>query len=394
MLRLMYLRGTCVEEGTSVAWAICEELIISNAFTFFTTHFMYLTRLQEHYFNVVNRHTAVTEEETGNPENPQRRLVYQHKIELGVTKIEHYGLTLAAKTNLPEDTVKLATELAEIISSNTIAQEIRTPQNNDAQCLYGLNATIQQEFRKNGNSDEIVKKIFHKFKEDNPQIINRINAQNRRSDNRTDTSAECSYVPYSKEKSTISNNLSDNESIIKNVPTPIVRSPAEHLELVDDVERTNYPSVQSSEHLLNSVIHNDASAEADNPNTSDIEMVGSDNDELANIEHNFDNDQIQNSINNKIDGHDTPPGNIIEMNREDTAIETSSIDSDIAEALTQIVEEYSSKNVTRSQQSSDMSIDEDLLSETINEINEELSNGVNSVENIILTPPMSFRDII
>lgn len=72
-----------------------------------------------------SRHTAVTEEEVGTPENPQKRLVYQHKIEPGVTKIEHYGLALAAKTNLPEDTVKLAMELAELISSNTIVSRFK-----------------------------------------------------------------------------------------------------------------------------------------------------------------------------------------------------------------------------------------------------------------------------
>lgn len=48
-----YFRGTSAQEGTSMAWAICEELIHSDAFTFFTTHFMYITRLEDLYFNVV-----------------------------------------------------------------------------------------------------------------------------------------------------------------------------------------------------------------------------------------------------------------------------------------------------------------------------------------------------
>lgn len=68
-----------------------------------------------------SRHTVVTEEmeNTQNNSNMQKRLVYQHKIEPGTTKVEHYGLALAAKTNLPEDTVKLAMELAELISHTT-----------------------------------------------------------------------------------------------------------------------------------------------------------------------------------------------------------------------------------------------------------------------------------
>lgn len=45
-------RGTSNNEGTSMAWAICEKLLDTQAFTFFTTHFIYLTKLQDLYFNV------------------------------------------------------------------------------------------------------------------------------------------------------------------------------------------------------------------------------------------------------------------------------------------------------------------------------------------------------
>lgn len=38
-------RGTSVEEGTAIAWALCEELSQSSAFVFVTTHFRELTRL-------------------------------------------------------------------------------------------------------------------------------------------------------------------------------------------------------------------------------------------------------------------------------------------------------------------------------------------------------------
>lgn len=65
-----------------------------------------------------SRHTAVTEEEIANSENTQKRIVYQHKIVTGITQIEHYGLSLASKTNLPGETVKLAGELAELIVNN------------------------------------------------------------------------------------------------------------------------------------------------------------------------------------------------------------------------------------------------------------------------------------
>lgn len=45
-------RGTSSEEGTAIAWALCEKLLSSQAFTFFTTHFLFLTRLQDVYPNV------------------------------------------------------------------------------------------------------------------------------------------------------------------------------------------------------------------------------------------------------------------------------------------------------------------------------------------------------
>lgn len=45
-------RGTTVEEGSSITWAICEKLLITTAFTFSATHFRYLTKLAEIYYNV------------------------------------------------------------------------------------------------------------------------------------------------------------------------------------------------------------------------------------------------------------------------------------------------------------------------------------------------------
>ncbi|XP_072948784.1 mutS protein homolog 4-like [Epargyreus clarus] len=167
-------RGTCIEEGTSISWAICEELLACEAFTFFTTHFRYLTRLQDLYFNVVNRHAIVTEEEIDSTQNGHNRLIYTHKIELGTSKVENYGLALAAKTNLPEETVNLARELAELMNKNTEPQQIRTPQKRDEELLYKLNADVQLESRKHANADEHIARIIQKFKQDNPELLGRL----------------------------------------------------------------------------------------------------------------------------------------------------------------------------------------------------------------------------
>lgn len=61
----------------------------------------------------------MTEEEIETTQNEFKRLIYTHKIELGTSKVENYGLALAAKTNFPEETVNLARELAELMIKNT-----------------------------------------------------------------------------------------------------------------------------------------------------------------------------------------------------------------------------------------------------------------------------------
>lgn len=45
-------KGTSVEEGTSIAWAICERLLNTSAFVFIATHFAFLTKLADVYCNV------------------------------------------------------------------------------------------------------------------------------------------------------------------------------------------------------------------------------------------------------------------------------------------------------------------------------------------------------
>ncbi len=46
-------RGTSTEEGAAMAWAILEELLQSTAFIYVTTHFLYLTKLEDLYCNVM-----------------------------------------------------------------------------------------------------------------------------------------------------------------------------------------------------------------------------------------------------------------------------------------------------------------------------------------------------
>jgi DNA mismatch repair protein MSH4 len=45
-------RGTSSDEGAAVCWAICEEILGTNAFCFVATHYRLLTRLETMYCSV------------------------------------------------------------------------------------------------------------------------------------------------------------------------------------------------------------------------------------------------------------------------------------------------------------------------------------------------------
>ena len=49
-------RGTSVEEGSSICWAICEKLLQSSCFVFLATHFLQMTCLADLHPCVSNHH--------------------------------------------------------------------------------------------------------------------------------------------------------------------------------------------------------------------------------------------------------------------------------------------------------------------------------------------------
>ncbi|CAG9102929.1 unnamed protein product [Plutella xylostella] len=508
-------RGTCTEEGTSMAWAICEELLASDAFTFFTTHFMYLTRLQDLYFNVVNLHTSVTEENVTDTQNTQtaatqgqKRLVYKHKIEPGTTAIECYGLALASKTNLPEETVKLAEELAALIIQRKKPQEIKAPEKKVEKLLYELSVEICKETRKHDNPEPVTKQLLQKFKQDYPEVIEKLkmdrnsisdtggkssnqNRRGRESSNQIvssrDTFLENTNNRRKPQSILYSNSDFENDvsnPIVAKKTTPLVYSTTD----VDDMnnipninaksinaiaqkpprvvysttdetdnhstnENPNYTSVRSSNELLNTIIRDiDNFDNIETPQrNSQIGNENADAEEIINTTQMFQNVSSLNSqrvnspnrnhvtntdsnaqmsqnvsrlssqslpsVNNVIrkDFHhnldcDAPEMDSLtyleqsnarqtameeEINNISHAIEIHSMevdDLDIAEALTQVLEtdetlisQFSAVGTSSS------SVDEELMRETIKEINDELVN-VSFLENVILTPPMEFRD--
>ncbi|CAG4971257.1 unnamed protein product [Colias eurytheme] len=397
-------RGTSVEEGTTIAWAICEELIASEAFTFFTTHFMYLTRLEDLYFNVVNRHTAVAEEDT---ENSEKRLIYQHKIESGISKIDNYGLALAAKTNLPEETVNLAKELAQLIATRKKPQHYLTDNRCDDRTVYGINAKIAQEKRQNPNIN--LESVVKKFASENTELVEKLRMQssNDKTILNTKNTTEGSSVINSDSNS---GNNEERAKYDKNVMNSSISNNNE--EIVID-KNMNPTSVKFSTELLNTFLNTTDTLDAKNDDSckspvcridenvrnpgAELELHYSNELRVSNKSMNFDDDDKisvnQQDSSNRIDNSNNLNVNddILESqsnmnNYIECSSKESETDSDLAEALTQRIEECSSN----SKQSSEiLSSDEELMEETINEITHEIH-----FENLVLTPPPAFRDIM
>lgn len=65
-------------------------------------------------------------------------------------------------------------------------------------------------------------------------------------------------------------------------------------------------------------------------------------------------------------------------------------DSDIADALTQVIEEFSGENLNTSSESN--SLEEEFICDVVNEINVELMRETVNIQDIVLIPPIGFRD--
>ncbi|XP_018342964.1 PREDICTED: mutS protein homolog 4-like [Trachymyrmex septentrionalis] len=117
-------RHTTVEEGSAIAWAICEKLSLRTAFTFAATHFLHLTALSNMYHNVTSHcfETKTAESEESN----DLHLIYTHKLNPGRGPTDHYGIALAEVSSLPKCVTIKAREYASQQSVNTQNNNFRS----------------------------------------------------------------------------------------------------------------------------------------------------------------------------------------------------------------------------------------------------------------------------
>ncbi|XP_031835707.2 mutS protein homolog 4 isoform X2 [Nomia melanderi] len=116
-------KGTAVEEGVSIAWAICERLLDSTAFIFAATHFAHLTKLAHLYCNVTNHYFETTSvQETSSDSGSPPRFLYTHRLKSGMAShADDYGIVLAELSGLPKSLTENARKYA---SKRAIADQI------------------------------------------------------------------------------------------------------------------------------------------------------------------------------------------------------------------------------------------------------------------------------
>lgn len=105
-------RGTSTRDGISIAIAIAEALVESEALIWFVTHFRDLATILAERNGVVNLHLAVDMGEAN-----KMKMLY--KIAHGCVQAEHYGLALAKVMNLPPDVLQVAEEVSKTLFLNT-----------------------------------------------------------------------------------------------------------------------------------------------------------------------------------------------------------------------------------------------------------------------------------
>nr|XP_012135702.1 PREDICTED: mutS protein homolog 4-like [Megachile rotundata] len=178
-------KGTAIEEGTSIAWAICEQLLNTTAFVFAATHFSYLTKLPDLYRNAT-RYTlsysnlmkllssgifcsyhfeAIKVQDAD--EEIECRLTYTHRLKLGVTPSDDYGIVLAELTGLPKPITEKARKYA---SEKLTVDRATTESNSWEKTCYDLVAQLYELLETNKFDRERITLLVKRFNEKIPRV--------------------------------------------------------------------------------------------------------------------------------------------------------------------------------------------------------------------------------
>ena len=123
-------RGTGTEDGLSIAWAVCEELLNNiKCRTLFATHYHELSRII--HPGMANRSMDVVEK--------NGKIVFLRKLKEGPTE-DSYGLHVAALAGLPE---RVLTRAAEIMDSLSMHKRKTLPLEGQARDISNLSLDVE-----------------------------------------------------------------------------------------------------------------------------------------------------------------------------------------------------------------------------------------------------------
>ncbi|OAD55100.1 MutS protein like protein 4, partial [Eufriesea mexicana] len=134
-------KGTAIEEGASIAWAICEKLLNTTAFIFAATHYSYLTKLADLYHNVTNQYFETINNRELEINNCHDRLTYTHRLKYGVAPTDDYGIVLAELSGLPISVIEKARKYA---SARMIVDQITTRSNKWEKSCYTILISLHE----------------------------------------------------------------------------------------------------------------------------------------------------------------------------------------------------------------------------------------------------------
>lgn len=267
-----------------------------------------------------------------------------------------------------------------------------TPEKHDEIDIYNLNANVKLVSRKMQSQDK-VHQLIKQFKDDNPQLIQRLNNQKNVIDvTVTSNNGYSTSLNYNDE---LNKTIMDNTHVNEKPNTPNCKD-SNIL-----TSNCNYNSVKSSNELLHSVINIEKDLEyicgSNEPDDNSIHNRLSSLDIPEVIENTFSgNSRNSNDLQNYaiICSNNFSEDNRYDAISNEEAINISNINDDLADELTQVLEEDFMYETRTSSQNSDQikSLDTDFMTETVNEINQELNRDVINLENLVLTPPVQFRD--
>lgn len=121
-------RGTSTRDGLSIAIAMAEALVQSQALVFFATHFSELASVLEDRPGVLNLHLA-TETTLAEDDVPKMTMLY--KIGSGIVQDENYGIKLARAIGFPwrflsvaEDVTNALRQASEASKQNSESRKV------------------------------------------------------------------------------------------------------------------------------------------------------------------------------------------------------------------------------------------------------------------------------